>query len=482
MSKKSRRHNTPEFNFVPEDVISYTEYESIYNLCSADDIINRIKYDSILAFKNIRQGILDLNLTYVNDESCMCDLGRAKRPYVNKYTCNACQIIRRITEDVKIDKSNIINILTGRYEGKSFKVLEYDETFETYEYNETLNLVNREYAKMEYNLNLLEDNYYNLYKKTKCKATKSNITNYIISSIFINNKMIKYKLPNLILFDWTFYCGDKTKVCKTTHFKFMELNNLHSLSKNLKSATAQVKICPLNDTVVLEILKQLIVILHFLSKYAFIHGRPCIEYLQFTNKPCVYKYGDIQVESPVTLHLDPSLYTSLTYETDDGEFIRMKSINQFSLNSELINFPIESVDIMVNYKPKNTVDNYNIPLITDLRNHLVYCYKVGNKLDKLISLHTSFGVPILQSSFEFYCFLISLLCEDSFYTTFIENHKLRTIWYSLWKESEYEKVNNDLLKLKTKDVIEYEDITSFVSQYYLRSDSLKHFWECMSSL
>jgi hypothetical protein len=92
------------------------------------------------------------------------------------------------------------------------------------------------------------------------------------------------------------------------------------------------------------------------------------------------------------------------------------------------------------------------------------------------------GLPILQGSFEFYCFLISLLCEDSFYTTFIENEKLRTIWYSLWKENEYESVNSNLLKLKTKDVIEYEDITGFVSKYYLRSDALKHFWECISNI
>lgn len=482
MSKKSRRFNIPEFNFVPEDVASYKVFNTAYNLCSADDIITRIKYDNILTFKNIRQGILDLDATFVNDRSCMCQIGKGKRPYVNLYSCNACNMLRRLTKDVKIDDSNIITVQTGKYESKSFKITEYEDTFSLYEENQSLTFISNEYSKMEYNLNLLEDNYYNLFRRTKYMTTNSHITNYIIACIFLNNKMQKYKIPNTILFDWTFSCGKNTKVCRSTYLNFMELNNLHSFSKNLKSPTAQIKIAPLNETVVFEILKQLIVILHLLSKYAFIHGRPCIEYLNFTNKPCVYKYGEIQIESPITLHIDPSLYTSFTYETDEGEFLRLKTFNQFNLHPGYLNFPIESVDILVNHKPKNVPDNYNIPLILELRNHITYCYKIGNKLKKLLEFHTNFGIPLLQSSFEFYCFLISLLCEDSFYTTFIENQKLRTIWYSLWKESEYENVNIELLKLKTKDKIEYEDIVYFVSKYYLRNDSLKHFYDCLTNV
>jgi hypothetical protein len=481
MSKKSRRFNIPEFNFVPEDVVSYKTYNVTHNLCSADDIITRMKYDNILAFKNIRQGVLNLDESFVNDNSCMCQVGKGKRPFVNLYVCNACNMLRRLTKDVKMDDTDIITIQTGRYEGKSFKVTEYDDVYSSYELNEELTFISNEYSKMEYNLNLLEDSYYTLFKRTKYMTTSSYITNYIITCIFLNNKMQKYKIPNTILFDWSFCCNKNVKVCKASHLNFMELNNLHSFSKNLKSPTAQIKIAPLNESVVFEILKQLIVVLHLLSKYAFIHGRPCIEYLNFTNKPCVYKYGEMQVESPITLHIDPSLYTSFTYETDEGEFLRLKSYNQFNLHPGYLDFPVESVDIIINHKPKNTPDNYNIPLILELRNHITYCYKIGNKLKKLLDFHTNFGAPLLQSSFEFYCFLISLLCEDSFYTTFIENQKLRTIWYSLWKESEYESVNMELLKLKTKDKIEYEDIVHFVSKYYLRNDSLKHFYDCLSN-
>jgi hypothetical protein len=482
MSKKSRRFNTPEFNFVPEDVKPYYIYNSIYNLCSADDIINRIKYDSILNFKNIRKGILDLDLVFVQDNSCLCDIGRGKRPLCNKFICNACNMLKRVMENIKLNDNKLIEIKTGKFEGKNLKIYEYDDVFMSYNINENLNCLNREYSKMEFNLNLLEDSYYNLFKRTEYMTTESYVTNYCNTSIFINGKMQKYKIPNLILFEWVFNCGGNTKIIKSQHYNFLELNNLHSLSKNVKSATAQIKIAPLNESVVFSILKQLIVVLHFLSKYAFIHGRPCIDYLHFTNKPCVYKYGDIHIESPITLHLEPSFYSSFTYETDDGKIIRLKSLTVKEKMHDYMNFPIESLDIIISPKPKNVPDNYNIPLISELRSHFIYCYKIGNKIHKLITLHTEMGLPILQGSFEFYCFLISLLCEDSFYTTFIENEKLRTIWYSLWKENEYESVNSNLLKLKTKDVIEYEDITGFVSKYYLRSDALKHFWECISNI
>ena len=40
MKKSSRRHNTPEFNFVPEDLISYDSCQCSQSLCSADDILN----------------------------------------------------------------------------------------------------------------------------------------------------------------------------------------------------------------------------------------------------------------------------------------------------------------------------------------------------------------------------------------------------------------------------------------------------------
>ena len=83
----------------------------------------------------------------------------------------------------------------------------------------------------------------------------------------------------------------------------------------------------------------------------------------------------------------------------------------------------------------------------------------------------------MQSSFDFYCFIISLMCEDSFYVTFIEDIQMRRIWYNLWFAPEYEKMMEDLAKLKTNINVGHDDIINMVSRYTLRTDAIKFFWE-----
>ena len=64
----------------------------------------------------------------------------------------------------------------------------------------------------------------------------------------------------------------------------------------------------------------------------------------------------------------------------------------------------------------------------------------------------------------------------------MENEILRNFWRDMWKSSEYEIMTSELLNLKTKDVLEYEDIVSFVSNYYIRTDAIRYFYNCMTQI
>jgi len=482
MSKKGKKHITPEFNFIPEDLVSYKCVDCLYELCSADNILTRIKYDSYIMFKYIRQGILDLDLAYVNHKNCMCNLGQGKRPYVNKVTCVGCELLRRVMTSVKLPEDKTIKIQIGKYEGKILSIEDFDEDFTKYNVNLDIQDIFNKYMFLEYNHSLMEDSNYNIHRKTKIYSTSSPITNYVLTSIFINNKMIKYKIPNTILLEWVYSCNEKIKLVKSSHYKFKDLYKLDLVNKHNRTPTAQSRTLPLKDNVVISILKKLIVILHFYSKYSFVHGRPCLEYLNFTNKQCNYKYGDINIDSPITLHVEPSYYTSFTYETDSGANMRLINTKDIISSDVYDTYPIKSSDIMINYRPKTVPDNYQIPMIQELRNHLIYCYKIDNKLNEFINLQINYGIPLSQGSFECYCFLISLMFEDSFYISFMNNERLQGIWYSLWMNSDYENVNRELEELKTQDRMTHEDITSFVSKYYLRSDIIKHLYECMLTI
>jgi hypothetical protein len=93
-----------------------------------------------------------------------------------------------------------------------------------------------------------------------------------------------------------------------------------------------------------------------------------------------------------------------------------------------------------------------------------------------------YGVPLLDSSFEFYCFLTALLCEDSFYITFMQNDSLRSVWYNLWRIGEYDDVMKELVKLKLLEKVEYENIIKYVSKFTLRTDAIDYFWENISTI
>lgn len=482
MSKRSRRYNTPDFNFIPEDICSYKSCSTLQSCCSADEILDRVKCDSNLIFKSIREGNPDILSVLPVDDNCMCDIGRGKRPYVNKQYCIGCEMLRRINSDVKLNGNKTIRIEVGKHIGKVLYVNEYEVKYGTYEENEELTAVLKKLTEYENQLYLLDDNFYDIYQRTRILSTTSSVTNYIATCVFINNKLLKYKIPNHTPYEWSYACKNKVYIIEPKTMSFLDVSNIESFQKSIRSPIAKTKVNALNEDIVFGILRQLTTSLHFLSKYSFIHGCPSIDFIRFSMKSCNYKYGNVVVTCPVTLHIKPSFLASIAYEDDSGKHTRLVFSN-IQPGQELLNeYPIETTDIIINYKKRNVGDNQNIPMMDNLTEYFSYSYKIGNRLFNFTNFTNNYGIPLLHSSFEFYCFLLSLLCEDSFYETFMLNNDLRSAWYSLWRASEYEEMMEDLMKLKSNDHLDNEQLSKFLTNYTLRSDALKHFWDCVSTI
>jgi hypothetical protein len=477
MSKKTRRSNLPDFNFVPEDVISYTDYKCLEYLCSSDDILERIRYDFGIVFKNMRDENFNILSVLPVDGECLCDIGWGPRPYVNKQYCMGCELIRRLCSDVKLSESRLLTIETGKNIGKVYKFTKYNQLLANYTRNPKMEGLLNRITSLEQDACLTEGSFLNIAKNTHVYTTTSNISNYLMTNIFINNKIHKYKLPNKTLISWAYSCGNKVEVMEEKSLSFMEMTLIEQFHKQTKTPMAQSKVNPMNINIVNSILKQLIVLLHFLNKYSFIHGDPVVEHLRFTHKSCVYKYNDINIESPITLHLRPSLVSSFTFESDKNQYIRLIGKPNTILPPQEL--PVEHTDLLVYNRKKNMIDSGDIPMIEELRSNLIYGYKVGNQMTNLMNLLTYEGIPVFHSSFEFYSFMISLLCEDSFYMTFIESDSLRIIWHGLWKATEYETMMEELSKLKMHDNVSFEQIGWFLSNFVLRTDAIKYFWDCI---
>lgn len=465
-----------------DDVMNYSSTKSLETLCSADDIISRMKYDNTLIFNDLRKGIISTDKYLPVDPFCLSKMGWGERPYVNKNSCIGCEMLRRISPSIRVPEDRIINIEVGKFEGNSYKVTEVSEEISSYETDETVKLLYQHNLRNEIDKGLKNSLILNYIDKINVLKTSSKVTNYIITSLFLNSKMSKYKIPNTTPFVWAYSCENKVKLFENKLLTYMDMNGEFTYSNTNKTITANIKAEPLQENIVIGILKQLACIFHFNSRYEFVHGSPSIHYIKFSNKNCHYKYENVIISSPVTLHISPSVNCSFEFENDNGHLNRFTSASKVYTSDIETPFPIIEADVIIS--PSNTKcinSSINVPFLEDITKNLVYCYKVGDYLPKLKTFHQQYGVSVLNS-FETYAFLVALICEDSFYTTFCQNETLMSIWYSLWKISEYEEMMNHLDNLRKLDSIRYKEISSFLSNYTLRSDVIDHLWNCISKL
>ena len=477
MPKKSRRHTTLDYNFIPDDIVSYNSIEALNILCSADDILDRMRYDNNLLFKNMRNENFTVEDILSSDEECRCKMGWGVRPYVNKYFCIPCEMMRRISSSIKVPEDRIIKIEVGKYEGKKIHITSFLDEYKKYYNNDSFQEIFDTMINRQVFFELCDNSFIEFHKKTKLYMTDSYMVNYIFNCIFITNKMMKYKMPNYPDYIWSYYCDKEVKILRNLTVGFNEVMNNETFQVKNKMATAHTNLNPLKLDIVKSILLQLVSSLHFLSKYAFIHGKPNVSELRFTLKPVNYKYDNVAITSPFTLHIQPTINSSLSFETDKGNIVRL-GYNPNPIITDNFEFPINNREIIVNFYKTDKTTKDVIPMLPEIADKMTFCYKVGeNNKRNFIKFTNNYAIPFMQSSFDFYCFIISLMCEDSFYVTFIEDIQMQRIWYNLWFAPEYEKMMEDLAKLKTNINVGHDDIINMVSRYTLRTDAIKFFWE-----
>jgi hypothetical protein len=477
MPKKSRRYITPDYNFIPDDIIPYTSIEVLRAVCSADDILDRMRYDNNILFKNLRYENFNVKEVLSTDSNCMCKMGWGIRPFVNRYYCIPCEFLRRLSSTVKVPENKMLKIEVGKYAGNDYQVNLFEGNYEEYTTREDCQYLYDTMIYQQTKLGLTDTTFVNFLTKTQMYTTSSPITNYIMACIFITNKMTKYKMPNIPDYVWSYQCEKTVKVVSRTTLTFNDIINNSSFQKKNTVATAHTNLNPLKDSIVKSILLQLVSSLHFLSKYAFIHGAPNISNLKFSLKNVNYKYEDVNITAPFTLHIQPTVNSSFSFESDNGNNIRLGCVKD-DVNNPFITYPIKNREVIINYYKTDTIPGEEIPMLPEISDKLTYCYRIGNDNINIFSkLMTGYSIPLMDTSFEFYCFMISLMCEDSFYVSFMEDIQLQRIWYNLWLAPEYATLMEELHKLKLNIKVEQNDILNLLSKYTLRSDALKYFWD-----
>ena len=385
------------------------------------------------------------------DNNCRCFSMRNKN-FCYSRKCKGCQIISRLIKTNYLQK-NEIEIFSGRNKNSfitvknymyynSNYVLEKDcNNFLVYVSNSLKNIENHELSTVFYNTHDL--NY-----------------NYIINSIIKNLILKKEKLHLYDNFLWSFVCSSFTTIMRKKS-TYKNLNDLckspyySNYSSPYLNAEQERK---LSKNTVNSIVKQLVYYFNIIKDYYFIHGEPSIKYISFSNEKTVIS-GETHI---LKIILDSSPFSSINYQG-----------RRYFFNEErIINFgiPLENIQVFINGS-RNYLDHSKINREYD--NISILFYKIGNKAANFIKIRNNYSLPICYKSFDFVCFMVSLIKDKYFYTTFVECDNLFTLWKNLWRREDYENLMKDIMDMKKNN---FANILNIIRKYYIRFDAIDYFY------
>lgn len=247
--------------------------------------------------------------------------------------------------------------------------------------------------------------------------------------------------------------------------------------KSMKSQ--QFAYMPLKSEIARTIIIQLLVTLLELSNINFSHGTPSIHGLIFDKSPVSYMYDGVHVNGPLTLQISDLWNASATFNSIHFFPKNIKSsmyIEQNMFVPEIATRTVsmahcqEAVDI-----PAGVCD----PKSTTL-------YRLTNSTLDIYNAMRHIGFPLYVGSFDFYCFMISLMCDKSFFYAVTHDEKLYRLWSMMWlaedlpriesmiKEAHETEIHNEPWQTPARSVSNVA--INIIRGAWLRCDIVKYIW------
>ena len=405
-------------------------------------------------FKNNNRDILDsLTSNELNiiekDVNCRCC---SMKSTINNYSrkCKGCQIISRLIKTNYLVSSKI-EIFSGRQKNNFIRIKNYSSQKIGYQRNEAIDKIHS-YLESITTSSQKEEHF----------VTNNNFYNYLVNSIAKEKISKNEKILTGDLFLWGFICRDELTIMK----KINIFKNLEDLCKspyysNYSSPFNNInKERKLSTTSITSIIKQLIYFFKKMKNFHFIHGKPSINFISYSNE----KTTIMDEIHTIRLYFDLSPDSSMSYQG--------KRYSHCS-DSKIINYglPLEKIDVGINgsnsflehMKINNFYDKYSILF-----------YKIGKKSEIFNKIRNNYGIPLCNDSFDFVCFMISLIKDKHFFETFQTSKEIYNIWKLLWRSDEFDNIMTDIKNMKKNN---YVNIFNTIKKYHIRFDALEYFYD-----
>jgi hypothetical protein len=222
----------------------------------------------------------------------------------------------------------------------------------------------------------------------------------------------------------------------------------HQLDPNANTMKSQhFAYMPLKTSIARTIIIQLLVTLSELSTINFSHGTPSIHAILFTKDPISYMYNGVHVEGPITLKIGDMWNSSATFGKIHYFPKNIKSSMYIERNMFVPEIATKTVSMAHCYDVGAIQDNNNnTPIVCPAtittcpdattynlcKSRNVTLYRLTNSTLEIYSAMRHIGFPLYVGSFDFYCFMVSLMCDKSFYDAVIKDDKLYRLWSMMW--------------------------------------------------
>ena len=186
----------------------------------------------------------------------------------------------------------------------------------------------------------------------------------------------------------------------------------------------------------------------------------------FKNEPSSYNYNNVNIICPVTLKLTNFDHSGCTVFNNNRN-IRLYSksvVADEELKKRKFKPIIETVESSNNYE-KVTIYRLKDPRKC-IQETILFMYI------------KHLGLPIYQSSFDAYAFMIVLMADKSFYQGVIKDNNLYNFWKNMWLYEEFNIVQERLLNIhdRVDPVTKVENVIKILSSLGLRCDMIQYGW------
>lgn len=383
------------------------------------------------------------------DNECRCQMGQGV--HRTEFSCAQCKNLRRLIDLAAADQP--FQLECGEKIGSTLLLERHNIIMPCLYWDDDALRRAQSYINKYQNL-------------TQCGTPKmtnlrcisgDSFTIHILISWMIHKIFTEKGLPHIPLLYTSF-------VCKNIGYELYDVPDIGPWSELDKINDYHQPNGALDVNVAHTIILQLITSLHELSKINFSHGSPDIHSLIFTSDPISYKYDGVHVEGPITLQLTNLRNTSATF--NNVHYFPKKVKTELVLESNAFVPEILTRRVTMAYcqgRNLGVCDGKNVALFT-----------LNTSTADIYSAIRHIGFPLYVGSFDFYCFIINLMCRKSFFDAVINNPNLNKLWSMMWLAEDKSNIET---RLKQNFETESQDATiNIIRGAWLRCDIVPFIW------